>query len=218
MGGAITRDQIIEQADRLFYERGFEHASFTDIAVAVGISRGNFYYHFKTKDEILDAVIDRRRVKVQAMLDGWEAEGRTPVERVRRFVHILIANQTAILRHGCPIGTLSTELIKLNHTAQDRAAGLFTLFRDWLARQFRAMGWGADADALAMWVLAHSQGVATLANAFRDDAFLQREVADLCAWLERLSVPSPSTTPATVGAAADVRREFEVFRQPVTRA
>lgn len=52
-----TRHQIVEAADRLFYERGFEATSFADIAAVVGLSRGNFYYHFRTKDEILEAVI-----------------------------------------------------------------------------------------------------------------------------------------------------------------
>ena len=51
MGEKPTRDQIVQAADRLFYRQGYEHTSFSDIADAVQISRGNFYYHFKTKDE-----------------------------------------------------------------------------------------------------------------------------------------------------------------------
>lgn len=39
-----TRQEIVEKADLLFYQRGFENTSFADIADAVGISRGNFYY------------------------------------------------------------------------------------------------------------------------------------------------------------------------------
>ena len=42
-----TREQIVLAADQLFYEQGFEHTSFADIADAVKLSRGNFYYHFK---------------------------------------------------------------------------------------------------------------------------------------------------------------------------
>jgi AcrR family transcriptional regulator len=37
-----TREYIIEAADQLFYQRGYEHTSFSDIADAVQISRGNF--------------------------------------------------------------------------------------------------------------------------------------------------------------------------------
>lgn len=45
---------LTEAADELFYRQGYEHTSFSNIAGAVQISRGNFYHHFKTKDEILD--------------------------------------------------------------------------------------------------------------------------------------------------------------------
>lgn len=179
-----TRDEIVAAADALFYRQGFDHTSFADIAGVVRISRGNFYYHFKTKDEILEAVIARRLAATQAMLDGWEAAGETPVERLRSFVHILIANKANIKKYGCPVGTLTSELAKLNHAARGEAGALFTVFRSWLKRQFELLGCGKDADALALHLLARSQGVATLANAFHDEAFIRREVRDLCGWVE----------------------------------
>jgi AcrR family transcriptional regulator len=184
MSTQTTRDQIIEAADLLFYCQGYEHTSFADIAEAVQISRGNFYYHFKSKDEILDAVIALRLTNTQRMLDRWEAEGQHPADRIRSFIQILIANRTKIMRYGCPVGTLCTELAKLDHVAQAEANRIFTLFRDWLSRQFALLGLKAEADALAMHVLARSQGVATLANAFHDEAFLRKEVDQMCAWLE----------------------------------
>ncbi|ESQ85144.1 hypothetical protein AEAC466_05380 [Asticcacaulis sp. AC466] len=183
MGASATRQQIVNAANRLFYERGFEATSFADIASDVGLSRGNFYYHFKTKDEILDAVIAQRVRDTVAMLDAWEADGQSPTERIRRFIHILIANRSKIMAHGCPVGTLCNELAKLDHAAKGDAAGLFVLFRHWLARQFVALGRAAEADALALHILMRSQGVATLATAFRDEDFIRREVAEMEAWL-----------------------------------
>jgi AcrR family transcriptional regulator len=184
MNGRVTRDHIVEAADRLFYRNGFEHTSFSDIAADVQISRGNFYYHFKTKDQILEAVIDRRLEKTRAMLAQWEKAGDTPADRIRSFINILIANRDPIMRYGCPVGTLRAELAKLDHAAQAEANELFTLFRTWLRRQFVQLGRKADADALAMRLLARSQGVATLANAFHDEKFIRAEVRQMCAWLE----------------------------------
>lgn len=183
MSAAVTRRQIVEAADRLFYERGFEATSFGDIASATGLSRGNFYYHFKTKDEILEAVIERRLVDRSAMIQAWEGVSAQPADRIGRFIEILLVNQTKIMAYGCPIGTLSVELSKLGHAAAPASAGLFALFRDWLRRQFEALGRTKDADALAMHVLMRSQGVATLAAAFKDEDFVLREVDDLKAWL-----------------------------------
>jgi len=181
MGDA--RRRIVEAADLLFYQRGFEATSFADIAQAVGLSRGNFYYHFKAKDEILDAVITRRMANTRALLEAWEGAAVTPAERLRAFVRILITNQTKIMAHGCPVGTLCNELAKLDHAAKGAATDIFVLFRDWLTRQFVALGRTADAEALALHLLMRSQGVATLATAFRDETFVRREVEDLDAWL-----------------------------------
>jgi len=178
-----TRDHIVEAADRLFYRHGYDHTSFADIADAVRISRGNFYYHFKSKDEILDAVIDARLTDTRKMLEQWESANEHPADRIRSFVHILIANQIDIKRFGCPVGTLSTELAKLNHASKSAANGLFTLFRVWLRRQFALLGRKADADELAMHLLARSQGVTTMANAFHDEAFIKREVKQMFDWL-----------------------------------
>jgi TetR/AcrR family transcriptional regulator, transcriptional repressor for nem operon len=93
-------------------------------------------------------------------------------------------NRSKIMAYGCPAGTLSNELAKLEHIAKDEAVEIFSLFRDWLGRQFAALGRKADADALALHVLMRSQGVATLAAAFREEDFIRREVADMNAWLD----------------------------------
>ena len=183
MSDKTTHDHIVEAADQLFYRQGFQHTSFSDIADAVQISRGNFYYHFKSKDEILNAVINLRLANTRKMLDRWESEGKQPADRIRSFIHILIANRIKIKRYGCPVGTLCTELSKLNHASQAEANMLFTLFRTWLCKQFTQLGRKEDADELAMHLLARSQGVATLANAFHDEKFIKQEVKQMCHWL-----------------------------------
>jgi TetR/AcrR family transcriptional repressor of nem operon len=184
MTGKTTREHIVEAADQLFYRQGYGHTSFSDIADVVQLSRGNFYYHFKTKDEILDAVISARLANTQQMLERWEAEGNDPADRIRSFIHILIANRADIKRYGCPVGTLCGELAKLDHAAQAEANMLFTLFRTWLRKQFTLFGRKADADELAMHLLARSQGVAALANAFHDEKFIRQEVQLMCDWLD----------------------------------
>ncbi|MGW2661040.1 TetR/AcrR family transcriptional regulator [Nocardia tengchongensis] len=184
LSGKTTREQIVTAAGELFYHRGFEQTSFASIAEVVHLSRGNFYHHFKAKDDLLDAVIVARLADTRAMLERWESEAPDPAGRIRKFIDILLVNRVDIQTYGCPVGTLTSELAKLDHTALDAASGLFTLFRDWLGEQFTQLGHGDDADDLAMHVLATSQGVATLANAFHDERFICREVERLHDWLD----------------------------------
>lgn len=207
MSDKTTRDHIVEAADQLFYRQGYEHTSFADIADAVQISRGNFYYHFKSKDEILDAVINVRLANTRKMLGQWEIEGKQPADRIRSFIHILIANRAKIKRYGCPVGTLCTELAKLSHASQAEANMLFTLFRTWLRRQFTLLGRKVDADALAMHLLARSQGVATLANAFHDEKFIKQEVKQMDDWLRSCTESAARNAHDEHGAGERVRRK-----------
>ncbi|GAA3072996.1 TetR/AcrR family transcriptional regulator [Streptosporangium carneum] len=195
MGAATTRAHIVEAADQLFYRQGYEHTSFAAIAEAVHISRGNFYYHFKSKDDILGAVIAARLESRQRMLKQWEAEEADPAGRIRRFVEIVVTNRVDIQNYGCPVGTLTTELAKLGHPALGAAGGLFTLFRSWLREQFTQLGHREQADALAMHVLTFSQGVATLAHAFYDEDFIHREVQRMHDWLGAYSAGTEGAAP-----------------------
>ena len=184
MNAEATREHIVRAADDLFYKQGFQCTSFADIADAVRISRGNFYYHFKSKDELLAAVIEARIAERHRMLRQWEAEQPAPAGRIRCYVNIVITNSADIENYGCPVGTLTTELSKLGHGSLESATEVFTLFRTWLREQFAALGRADDADDLAMHVLAASQGIATMSNAYRDPEFVRREVDQLCAWVD----------------------------------
>lgn len=117
------------------------------------------------------------------MLDRWELEGKSVSDRIRSFINILIMNKSKIKQYGCPVGTLCGELAKLQHSAQDDANQLFTLFRTWLRKQFQQLGYKKEADELAMHLLALSQGVASLASAFNDEKFIKKEVLRINEWL-----------------------------------
>lgn len=190
-----TRELIVQAADQLFYERGFEKTSFADIAASVNISRGNFYYHFKSKDDILAAVIALRAAKTAAMLEAWMQKASTPVERLRCFAEMLIRNRKSIQRFGCPVSTLCAELSKLEHPSQGEAGMIFGQFRAWLREQFEALGHRDDADALALHLLSRSQGIASLAHAFQDEGFIRHEVALIETWLDSLT-PAASAAPS----------------------
>lgn len=53
------RNEILDAAEKLFGEKGFDGTSTNDILDEVGIARGTLYYHFKSKEDILDAMIER---------------------------------------------------------------------------------------------------------------------------------------------------------------
>ena len=182
--GELLRQRIVAAADELFYQQGYENTSFNDIASAVEISRGNFYFHFKSKDEILNAVIDKRLQDIKCMLETWEQNSRNPKDNLIAYIDMLDSNQSNIKNHGCPIGVICTELNKTNHFMLSDAIEMHTLFKDWLTQQFKQLGQKKQAEALAMHLLARSQGIANITHTFGNRKFLKQEIKLLKEWLE----------------------------------
>lgn len=184
--GDANRRRIVDAADELFYQQGYNQTSFSDIAQAAELSRGNFYYYFKSKDEILVAVIQRRRQQITDMLADWTQTVQGSRERLHLFIHMLLRNRDDLLRYGCPIGSLTLELAKTQSLLRDQARAMFEAFRPWLIEQFSALGHAEEADDLACHLLTMSQGASLLANVYADPTLIEREVVRIDAWLDSL--------------------------------
>ena len=180
--GEGNRQRIVDAADDLFYRRGYNQTSFQDISDATGIPRGNFYYYFKTKDEILNAVVNSRIVALTAMLNQCEATSEDARERLLAFSNMLDIMSADVIQSGCPIGTLSSELAKDDTELHEVARQTFTLLRDWTKQQFLTLGL-SNADELSMDLLAKMQGVTVMACAFKDMDFIQRSHQEIKDWI-----------------------------------
>ena len=130
--GAQNRLRIVESAQDLFYFQGFNHTSFTEIAEAAGVPRGNFYYYFKSKDEILRAVVDHRNQGIRDMLNQWSEEHPEPRDRLRCMVQMMIDNRDNLARYGCPLGSLNMELGKTQDELQGKAIEMIDIFLEWI--------------------------------------------------------------------------------------
>lgn len=53
------RNEILDTAERLFYTKGYTKTTINDILNEIGIAKGTFYYYFKSKDEVMHAIINR---------------------------------------------------------------------------------------------------------------------------------------------------------------
>ncbi|MEH7385543.1 TetR/AcrR family transcriptional regulator [Bacillus sp. JJ1521] len=81
------RNEILDSADELFSQKGFDGTSTNDILKKVGIARGTLYYHFKSKEDIMNALIDRYSVRLISAAQEIAADKSIPVvERMIRAV------------------------------------------------------------------------------------------------------------------------------------
>lgn len=181
------RQHIIETTDELLYQKGFNLMSFSDIAQASGIPRGNIYYYFKTKDEVLQAVIAHRVAQTQQMLKDWEDTLDSPLDSLKRYADIVLRESPRVTRYGCPMGSLNTELGKAQPALKKISKAQFDIFRKWLKKQFKQLQPEGDSDALAMHLLVHTQGIATMASVYGDNKIIARELPMIHHWLDTVA-------------------------------
>lgn len=84
------RNEILDVADELFGQKGFDGTSTNDILKKVGIARGTLYYHFKSKEDIMDALIERYNAQILSAATRIAADKSIAVhERIVRVVMAL---------------------------------------------------------------------------------------------------------------------------------
>lgn len=84
------RKEIIDAAEELFSQRGFNGTSTNDILEKVGIARGTLYHHFKSKEDIMNALVERYSCLLLSAAQQVAADRSIPVvERIIRTVMAL---------------------------------------------------------------------------------------------------------------------------------
>lgn len=91
------RGQLVRESARLFREKGFDATSVRDIAAATGLQSGSWVYHFRTKQDILAAVMEEG---LQQALARIEAIGREPLPPRERFRALVRTHLDTILGPG----------------------------------------------------------------------------------------------------------------------
>lgn len=88
---AERRNEILDVAERLFCTNGYDDTSTNDILAEIGIARGTLYYHFKSKEDILDAMIDRILADIISKAESIALDESAPVLE-RLTLTVLAAN------------------------------------------------------------------------------------------------------------------------------
>ncbi|SER23702.1 transcriptional regulator, TetR family [Gracilibacillus ureilyticus] len=88
------KNEILDTAERLFHTKGYEKCTINDILNEVGIAKGTFYYYFKSKQEVLDAVVSRYSEFIINRCEKVLRKDITPVEKlIRLFLSMRINNE-----------------------------------------------------------------------------------------------------------------------------
>jgi AcrR family transcriptional regulator len=171
------RDRLIAGAAELLHRNGVAATSLADIAHTAGVPVGNVYYYFKTKDDLVRAVIGAQSDQVAAMFAELDALPE-PTDRLKALARRWEEMRDVVARHGCPFGTLTAELDRRDDGLDVEAAEPIRRILDWTEHQLRQLTTG-DTRELAMTLFAGVQGGALLAAALRDPSVMTGQVRHL---------------------------------------
>lgn len=170
--GKDTKGRIVGLAAALMYERGVSATSIEDILAASGTGKSQFYHYFSSKDELVAEVLRHQLELVleeQSLfrLDTWEGISAW-------FQAMVEMQQNQRGYRGCPLGSITSELLDQGDLLRARAADAFSRWESFLSEGLQAMQTrgllrdDADPDTLAETTIAVLQGGYLLSSTKRD--------------------------------------------------
>ena len=176
MGDRDTRRELLDLAETLVRTRGYNGFSYRDLAEQIGIKTASIHYHFPTKADLGEALIENERDVFARNLAQLDAAVKDPRRRLERFIQLFQSTTISCHNRMCLGAMLAVEQESLPDAVREAVRRLFAANEDWLAklleegrkkRQFRFKG---SADAAARFLFSSLEGALLTARAFHDIA------------------------------------------------
>lgn len=174
MSDRDTRKELLELAEKLVRTRGYSGFSYRDLADQIGIKTASVHYHFPTKGDLGQAMVENELEVFSENLARLDAEEQDPRRRLERFIQLFQASTIGCNNRMCLGAMLAVEQETSPEPVQRAVLRLFEHNEAWIAkvleegrkqRQFRFDG---PSDAAARCLFSALEGALLMARAFRD--------------------------------------------------
>jgi TetR/AcrR family transcriptional regulator, transcriptional repressor for nem operon len=174
MSDRDTRRGLLDLAETLVRTRGYNGFSYRDLAEQIGIKTASIHYHFPTKGDLGEALIENEREVFASNLAQLDAAEKDPRRRLERFIQLFQATTIGCRNRMCLGAMLAVEQETVPDAVGQAVRKLFAANEDWLAklleegrkkRQFRFKG---SSDAAARFLFSSLEGALLTARAFHD--------------------------------------------------
>lgn len=191
-----SRTRLLDAAVKLVREKGYCATRVEDICAVAGLTKGGFFHHFKSKDDLAAAAAEKWGADASALFATAPYQAlEDPRDRLLAYVDFRIAMlEGPASSYSCYAGTLVQEVHETNEALCGAAARSLDSHIDMLAREIelaapRGLLGGAGARGLAEHMHAVVQGAIVLAKAKGDAAPARASLAHLRRYLELLVPP-----------------------------
>ena len=197
--GRTTRDALVAGARRLMEVRGYQNTSVDDVLRESGVGKGNFYHHFRSKEDLGHAILDQI---IGSFLERTlepcfsDSDGHR-LNQIRCFLsRVLEYHRERKCVGGCAMGNLASELSDVHEGFRARLASVFTAWQERLTLVLREAQTRGELvqicqpEAVAHFVVAALEGSILLSKVTKNIAVMEQCVTELERYLALYEVRS----------------------------
>jgi len=196
--GKSTREAVVQAATRLMHVRGYRNTSLDDVLRESGVGKGNFYYHFRSKEDLGYAILDKIiAMFLERTLEPCFSGTDTPLVQIRCFLdRVLEAQRQRKCVGGCAMGNLASELSDVHEGFRARLASVFTAWRVRLTvalREAQERGEvvaACEPESIGHFLVAGLEGAILLSKVSKDITVMEQCVIELKRYLTLYEVRS----------------------------
>jgi len=181
MNTATTREQLLNHAQILIRQRGYNGFSYRDLAEHVGVKTASIHYYFPTKEDLLLEVVSDYAARVSANINAID-ETLSAKEQLDRYVQLFSNSPSDQI---CLCGTLAADLASLSERSRQTLQAFYRVHEAWLAKVMaRAQADGTlktsgDCESDGRWLFAAFQGGLMSSRLFQNASRLNDVMASV---------------------------------------
>ena len=192
----LTKQHIVNEAFTLFYEHGFKSTSINDVMKAAKMTKGAFYHHYKSKQQLGIEVIELKVQKrvYDGMILPLKQQGNAMEILESTFLNRLKSFPFYDKQHGCPMNNLINEIgnyeasyqLALKHIVEKWKSALVLLIKR--GQDENTIKKDVSGEAIAIYLISAFEGIRGLRKLYNDDYILDQYIKGLSLYLHQLKV------------------------------
>ena len=190
-----TRLKILQAAGKLFFKHGYTATGLDRIIKEAGITKGNFYYYFKSKEALAIAVLDWYFEKTTTETKAIMQHGKTPLDTLFLALDSILSREQEQYDDGnicgCFFGNLTLEMSINSDSVRHKVHEIFSQYRGLFsqllkqAKDQQEIAKSINADEPAELILSMAEGAMILDKARQQPVALPRAINFLKTYLKR---------------------------------